>query len=276
MRRANKILMATVAILLCLVLITTSVVSGVFAKYAIKKQASTSVGIEKFGVKVELNYDPNFVAAIGGEDALKNATASTGDSIAVTINRLNIVPGTSFREAIKVKITGDPTVKVKISIFPDATWNDTQFLVDAGVGGLETPTKVVPIGFTMSGYDKDGVCTIPSSYIANPGLASGTEKTSATGISNKVDMTLTTSTDPDSVYKIFDPQDSATKQIVFYSDADGAAVNEFALGFEWPFELIGHSKYSVEEFDEISTWLAANKADKAYFTMNYIVKIEQV
>ena len=55
MRRANKILMATVAILLCLVLITSSVVSTTLAKFVITKSASTSVGFTKFNMEVKLD-----------------------------------------------------------------------------------------------------------------------------------------------------------------------------------------------------------------------------
>ena len=55
MRRANKIFMATVAVLLCLVLISTSIVSGVFARFAITKKAETTVKLEQFGVEIKLS-----------------------------------------------------------------------------------------------------------------------------------------------------------------------------------------------------------------------------
>ena len=54
MKKSNKILMATVAILLSLVLISTSIVSGIFARFVIEKSGSTAIKFNKFGVDLEL------------------------------------------------------------------------------------------------------------------------------------------------------------------------------------------------------------------------------
>ena len=90
MRRANKILMATVAILLCLVLITTSVLSGVFAKFAIKKNTTTTIKLEKFGVTLALNTTTGLEGKIVGESS---AQVNDGESITVTVSNAKIGPG---------------------------------------------------------------------------------------------------------------------------------------------------------------------------------------
>ena len=48
MRKANKIMMATVAVLLTLTLVSTSLISGVFAKYTTKKAGAFSMNFEEF------------------------------------------------------------------------------------------------------------------------------------------------------------------------------------------------------------------------------------
>ena len=55
MKKVNKALMSTVAILLSLVLITTSVVSGIFAKFVETKSAGATVSLKAFGLELEVN-----------------------------------------------------------------------------------------------------------------------------------------------------------------------------------------------------------------------------
>ena len=47
-RKANKIVMAILLILLCLVLMTTSVVSGIFARFTEERKISMMLGFESF------------------------------------------------------------------------------------------------------------------------------------------------------------------------------------------------------------------------------------
>ena len=61
MKKANRILMATVAVLLSLVLITTSVVSGIFARFTVLQEAKTQMTLNKFGVSLGLTLSDEFV-----------------------------------------------------------------------------------------------------------------------------------------------------------------------------------------------------------------------
>lgn len=139
MRRANKILMATVAILLCLVLITTSVVSGVFAKYAIKKQASTSVSFQSFGVTVELTPDSNLKTL---------SEVKKGDSASVMFEELPMAPGDEFYKALKVEIGGKPNVDIVLRMTCHIEYETSDYTVDS--------SYYMPLGYTIQvGEDDD-------------------------------------------------------------------------------------------------------------------------
>ena len=124
MKKANKILMASVAILLSLVLITTSVVSGVFAKFAIKKNTTTTMKLEKFGVTMEV-LDPTNYAKI---DTSK--TVNDGQNVSVTFNNLIMQPrdgetpgstntGFSTSGYLQIKFSGTPTVITNLKVWVD-------------------------------------------------------------------------------------------------------------------------------------------------------------
>mgnify|MGYP007037148426 CR=1 FL=1 len=81
MKKVNKILMATVAILLSLVLISTSVVSGIFAKFVIQKDAVVSVKFKNFGVKLSVGREAQ---VISGPDA---------KSVSITYDAFEMYPG---------------------------------------------------------------------------------------------------------------------------------------------------------------------------------------
>ena len=96
MKRANKILMVTVAILLSLVLLSTSLVSGIFARFVVKKQADTTVGLEKFGV--ELTLTPRADALI------KKSESKAGDSVQIAYEALPLYPGADYSELLNIEI----------------------------------------------------------------------------------------------------------------------------------------------------------------------------
>ena len=132
MRRANKILMAAVAILLCLVLITTSVVSGVFARFAIVNKSETSVSFQNFGVTVKLTPSSNLKT----ESEVKK-----GDSASVMFEQLQMAPGDEFYNALHVQITGTPTVDIKFRMSCHIDYDTTQYKYN--------DKSYMPLGFTM-------------------------------------------------------------------------------------------------------------------------------
>ena len=112
MKKFNKILMMTVAILLTLVLASTSVVSGIFAKYVVTKSASTEVSLKAFGITLKVE---------GTQGTIKySPTGSDKDTaISVSVTGLQLAPGETLDDVVKFTIDGTPNVdavKLKIKV----------------------------------------------------------------------------------------------------------------------------------------------------------------
>ena len=109
MKKVNKILMATVAILLSLVLISTCLVSGTLAKFAIIKDATTEVSFKKFGVKLSVGREAQ---VIDGPDV---------NSVSITYDDFEMYPGVDKTPAIwfafdNGKLSVDATVTIKVYV----------------------------------------------------------------------------------------------------------------------------------------------------------------
>ena len=142
-RKANKILMATVAILLCLVLISTSVVSGIFARYVIQKQASVKMNIEAFGVTLSVSTTVSgaTVNATKNKKLDYSTAEKLSDSLNIEISNLQMAPGDKFYDALRVQITDTPNVPIifRMSCRIEYTTNDYK------VGN----TYYMPLGYTI-------------------------------------------------------------------------------------------------------------------------------
>lgn len=96
MRKINKIMMMTVAILLSLVLITSSVVSGTLAKYTTSSSTSDSARVAKWGVTVEASYGEEFHDVVTNknetDEGKKVVITPNSDGIGVKITNLKLAP----------------------------------------------------------------------------------------------------------------------------------------------------------------------------------------
>lgn len=113
-RRANKILMSIVLILLCLVLITTSVVSGIFAKYTVSKQILMMFGFESFGVKIDISFSQDLIDLT--KTTPPQLTITGEDTAHVVIKTLMLRPGDSYDDAITFTISGNPTANAEVKV----------------------------------------------------------------------------------------------------------------------------------------------------------------
>lgn len=118
--KKNK-MMRLASVLLVLTLLSTSVISGTFAKYTTSDSASDTAKVAKWGVTALVS------GSLFGENYYPNKTTDTADEIAAeaqqsvdaAANRGNIVaPGTKSDEGLKFAISGTPevanTVKVEV------------------------------------------------------------------------------------------------------------------------------------------------------------------
>ena len=297
MQKSNKIILRVVAALLCLVLITTSVVSGIFARFAIKKSVGLNVELERLGVTVSLEVDQALY------DAADVQLKSEGGQISVTIDNLKMAPGDDFTDMIHFNFSGEANTRCKVMIDVDFDYNFDDWVV-WGVGGapeeiydddgnLVNPKKAfLPFEFTCNNSPTNA--TIDSTIFSNASSSSFMpfarlddpeyalvyscvknnllDDVTLTGIyamsgsdSEKTDMYLE---------KIFE-LDSSTKKAEIYFHRKGEAENvktkDLYFGFYWPFEISGN-RYNI---NAIQTWLVTNRPDTK-FGFTYTVSVEQV
>ena len=156
MKKSNKILMATVAILLSLVLISTSIVSGIFARFVIEKSGSTAIKFNKFGVELGLEIDQALYDAIDGIESDNVTLKQDGDSISVEISNIKMAPGDAFYKAFNISISGTPTVDCRFKLDVDLIYEFEKFLLPTDDFDVSEETNIYfPIRFSQT-YKNNG------------------------------------------------------------------------------------------------------------------------
>ena len=300
MRKANKILMATVAILLCLVLISTSVVSGVFARFVITQSAMSVISFGKFGVDVTMTSD---------YDEYLTSTTIRGESATMAFEGIPLRPGTDFSDAVNIKFEGIPNVKVRVRVLFHIDYNSTDTAnttVPVGVGGNDDNTRYfMPLGFTFGAKDANDNVIIENQIINQPWMNSvdfatfpAADTYNATpdkceqsirkgimlklGDSTKADALTVNSQSDYGFYFDFDPNsttaatknDIKTNGIHFHAKNSTQIIKQFELGFEWPIEYVDSTgKY---DYDVIGTYLAQNADETKPIKIWFTVRLDQI
>lgn len=288
MRKSNKILIRTVAILLILVLITGCMVSGTFAKYAIKKVGGVALEFEEFGVTVGMELSDELKAAIGSD----YEGQTDYKSVTLTLNNLKLKPGDEFIDAVKFTVTGTPSVDVDVIFLLQFSISQTDFTIyKTDFPAIKFPTDdgkevesqvFVPIGHTV-GYLAAGG-SYENKYFLSPYSKYGGGTTAGLICDKLTDRTDLKFGNYNGycVWKDFE----AGEPIVFHpyeyeivnsqlklGDLDeNVNINYFDFGFGWPADY-STSDYSMEEIDAISTWIATY--NQPTITLKYTVIVEQ-
>lgn len=284
MKKANRIMMATVSMLLCLVLITTSVVSGVFARFVIKNTATSPVTFKKFNVVVTMT--PNAKLTTAGATV---TTRTNGKSAKVTISGLKLAPGDDWFNAVNFAFTNKTAFKTYVKIYVDLEYtnihsvidpeteevSDSSFVVpaDTDLPGITSKTYFMPIGFTFS----SGATSAAGHYVVEPWLESDSADDTVSASAIKTDILNGINS------KITDPTTNKVvqdgyAQTYFGSGAtvqwtiDGTtARKDFDLGFAWP-DAGSNTAY---DYDLLSTYLIDNADEGVSFSITYTVELSQ-
>ena len=239
MKKTTKRLTMVVAILLSLVLLTSSVVSTTLAKFVIRKEATTEVTLNKFGVEVTFS-------------GTGSATTKKGDSIIYT-NTLTMKPGDS--KSITAKIKGKPTVASNVTIDVNVEYDTTEFTVKGATDftAVKTDTVYFPIGF------KVGSTSVVTPYSSSDGAAI------SNAIEDKIEGVLTgfTWTDGDTLTTTW----GTGTGVPDYTSSE----KNISLNFYWPKNHNGTDTSAI--YDEIGTYLTKDGAKS--FKVTYIITIEQ-
>ncbi len=266
MRRANKILMATVAVLLCLVLISTSIVSGVFARFAITKKAETTVKLERFGVEIKLSS----VQLASYED--KTKAIKKGDSVSMTFSGIQLAQGEGFDEALHVEVTGKPSVNVALKITCQFEYDEDDYKIPASmVADIQEDTYFMPLGFTIkkpNGSSED-VCYPWHNKDSNEIEDAIIRNTANELFDAKYSTSKPAPTD--------DNGNSYHSESYYAGNEITGMVNDFYLGFFWPdsYKKTSNPELTAAEVDAAATYLS-EKDELSDIKFTYTFSIVQV
>ena len=167
--KKNK-MMRVASVLLVAVLLTTSVISGTFAKYVTSTSTAATATVAKFGVAVTATgslFDKTYFAV--GEEKSNEPAGETADTptTKITVESLNsnvVAPGTqSSEDGLTFEITGTPEVDVKINFTLENDSTDiflgaSQVMPDRttalATDSFSSDAIYYPIVYTLA--DKDG------------------------------------------------------------------------------------------------------------------------
>ena len=151
MRKANKIMMATVSTLLTLTLISSCILSGLYAKYVTKEDSKVTVDIKKFGVKITTTVDPALAKM-----ANKNSVYDTTDeaTLEITYSGIKLHPDVYYPEAVKFKVEGSADVKLALKLyinleFATADGTANKVTVPADIAKISSEQVAMPLGYTF-------------------------------------------------------------------------------------------------------------------------------
>ena len=144
MQKLNKTMMRIISALLCLVLLSTSILSGIFAKYVVQKSADFgSVAFKKWGITVTANS--NLAAEYkNGEDFVAVKATTEGEKV--------FAPGTTGNIAYFYVKATNPEVDYKIDFSGTAAIGNGYTTIRDSEG---KKVEYFPIIFYLVAYDLD-------------------------------------------------------------------------------------------------------------------------
>ena len=143
----KNIMMRLASFLLIAVLLSTSVISGTFAKYVTANSGSDSARVAKWGVEVTAEGTTFATAYAREDDSLDTTAASRVGVNSVAANEDVVAPGTSG-SMTTIKITGTPEVAVQVTYQVD-NFDLTGWEVDG--------VYYCPLIITVNGKDINGL-----------------------------------------------------------------------------------------------------------------------
>lgn len=152
--KKNK-MMRLASSLLVAVLLTTSVISGTFAKYVTSDEASDSARVAKWGVTVDVKGDAFGEAYAEGTDSVEVIyDTETATVKASTSDKENVLaPGTTGT-LVSIDVEGKPEVEVEIETV--ATLVMTGWAVDVTDDNTDNPVYYCPVEITVGSNTYSG------------------------------------------------------------------------------------------------------------------------
>lgn len=294
MRKVNRIMMATVSVLLALVLLTTSILSGVYAKFMETDTASINAGFKALGVSVVLTFDET---KITGHSITKTVGTTANDERAgnytVALSGVRLAPGDNLDDLVKFHIYGTPNVDVKVNIDVDVSYDVASFTLAKDAGNLKAGDVYVPLYFTLglgtnskeklniyvpraieasqetvTAYGDEIECTMfyeSDAFPTNNGvrLSEAFTNVNYTGSRNTTDHTKTDF----SIEQVIKLDTNQPRSAVGFK-RDGKTYNHLNFGFNWPYEVSANN-------NKIDAQLCSQTVLPT-FDISFTVTVEQI
>ena len=272
MKKFNKFLLRILAVLLCLILISTCIVSSTMAKFVVIKQADATVSLQKFGTTI--TFDPKHTGST------LSVSQKKGESLVYTFNDVKLNLGDDYKDLLRVTFDKAPNVPVYVIIKVDIDYNPAHFKIPANTilktdGKTYMPESyIMPLTFTFGYQGKQNNVTdsyFVSTKTTDSEIITEIENKIATGINSKISTPSTgkSVTDDNAVQIKF----AGTAAIKFKCVGDTSSRTNFDLGFVWPESYTNTT--TNYDYDTIATYLANHAPDDATIDITYTVSIEQ-
>ena len=270
MNKSSRRLIKAVAILLTLVLFTTSIVSNTMAKFIVEKSATAPIRLKNMGVTIELDVLQSIKDACEEVEVTQN-----GNSLSVELKGLKMAPGDDFSETINFALSGAATTYLRMNMDVDVIYDLDDFYIDPSVdpSDIDGCSSFMPIVLNAV------VNTSESSlYVFYPNWIDNGYYSMEDYIFYKETFSaeLYWTTAITGVYNtsgdLSKPTDLSFERVLGVGDQagflnyDNELVNTFNFGFSWPY-------YENSQWDARDTWLMNNDPS---FSIVYTFTLEQV
>ena len=266
MKKTNKIMMISVSVLLSLVLITSSVVSGTLAKYVTSNNSSDSVIVAKWGAEIEVKLSDEIDGILKSEDDTHMKVEFTSD------DSIRLGSGKEYLDALSIKFSGTSEVALKIKLALNIEYADG-LKIPAGTGETATEMHFMPIGFTLGAKSSESSSTIQSEYVVD----SWTSGDDAIALCNNIEKQFISGIEKTSIgfegasscaEKYFAPNES-----LIFKKSGGAEMDTLLLGFGWDDSYT--NAQTGYNYSEIGDYVLEQCATTT-FGVKFTIIIEQV
>ena len=271
--KKNKI-MRLASVLLIAVLLSTSIISGTFAKYVTMGETSDSARVAKFGVVITASgklFDKTYYSQPSGSSNMPGVENDNDNNTLLTVesstNDKVVAPGTkSDNDGLKLNITGAPEVDVyikyditKVSDIYLKQFANYPDMTTSKVDEFDNTSDYYPIVFTLSGW----------MIGANASVIEAAE-TGATVTGNSVSGTI------DQVIAalqaINNVENGKGVRVEANTDLATSGYGELNLTWEWNFDYDGAGTYDQQDTllgDIIAQKLALQTSGEYYGAVTF-------
>ena len=260
MKKSSKNVMKIVALLLCLVLATSSIVSTTLAKFVVTKDATTSIKFDTFGLQIDVDTKLS-----------QTGIVQKGDSATITYNSLSMRPGATEDNVLRFYLTkNQPNVPVNLVVKVEVDTHDDCYVDETGLVG-NSPAAFMPIAFKVGTVDSLTATTWTQKGKTDAFISASNCENLNTAIENALATQIATAmggtSSGNTVTKAFD-RANGTGAVPAVTFADSKLGISF--GFEWPLNA-----GNVTNNDLIETYIANRLDGTAPITITYTVSFEQ-